>query len=157
MRCRRTCRKGLGHFGARTFWRRGQLGAGHFGAMTFGRRTVGPQENWAPDNRAPNCSSLVMSKHLSFGTCGLYLSLTSIFTENKTVWNYGTTHCDAISGVNPKAISCDFELAAISAMKEQQIVGTRGRPKFAYNGYLYVFDKKGKKELDVKFWRCEKL
>ena len=25
---------------------------------------------------------------------------------------------DAISGVNPKAISCDFELAAISAMKE---------------------------------------
>ena len=41
-------------------------------------------------------------------------------------------------------------------MEEQQIVNTRGKPKFAYNGYLYVFDKNSKKEPDVKFWRCEK-
>ena len=41
-------------------------------------------------------------------------------------------------------------------MEEQQIVSTRGKQKFAYNGYLYVFDKNSKKEPDVKFRRCKK-
>ena len=51
---------GLGHFDARTIWRRGQLGARHFGAKKIWRRTSWRQENCVPDNLAPNYSSLVI-------------------------------------------------------------------------------------------------
>ena len=38
----------------------------------------------------------------------------------------------------------------------EYIFSKKNKPKFTYNGYLLVFDKHGKKDPIIKFWRCEK-
>ena len=42
-----------------------------------------------------------------------------------------------------------------SASMEGRILSKRDNPKFSHNGYLYVFDKRSKKDTSIKFWRCE--
>ena len=42
-----------------------------------------------------------------------------------------------------------------SASMEGRILSKRDNPKFSHNGYLFVFDKRSKKDTSIKFWRCE--
>ena len=38
----------------------------------------------------------------------------------------------------------------------QDIQTKQQKQKFTHNGYLYVFDKHSKRDVSIKFWRCEK-